>query len=122
MVKFIHLYGVIIVFVLHIGIKFERSLMLIQEKVSDCYELILEVSSTSPCFYGHEKNPHKRKYEQIPSSPSGVIDAILSSDSSNDSWAFGSVSSSPEPLFKKSRSGQMPSLNRVFVDAVGSPH
>ncbi|GFS40058.1 similar to CYCLIN D3;2 [Actinidia rufa] len=97
-------------------------LNLSKEKVSDCYELILEVSSTSPCFYGHEKNPHKRKYEQIPSSPSGVIDAILSSDSSNDSWAFGSVSSSPEPLFKKSRSAQMPSLNRVFVDAVGSPH
>ncbi|PSS02686.1 Cyclin-D3-1 like [Actinidia chinensis var. chinensis] len=97
-------------------------LNLSEEKVSDCYELILEVSSTSPCFYGHEKNPHKRKYEQIPSSPSGVIDAILSSDSSNDSWAFGSVSSSPEPLFKKSRSAQMPSLNRVFVDAVGSPH
>ena len=107
------------VFVLPIGIKFERSLMLIQEKVSNCYELILEVSSTSPCFYG----PHKRKYEQVRSSPSGVIDATFSSDSSNDSWAIGSsVSSSPEPLFKKSRSAPVPSLNRVFVDAVGSPN
>ncbi|PSS29314.1 Cyclin-D3-1 like [Actinidia chinensis var. chinensis] len=93
-------------------------LNLSKEKVSDCYELILEVSSTSPCFYG----PHKRKYEQVRSSPSGVIDAIFTSDSSNDSWAIGSsVSSSPEPLFKKSRSAQVPSLNRVFVDAVGSP-
>lgn len=38
----------------------------------------------------------KRKHDSIPSSPSGVIDAYLSSDSSVDSWAV-------EPPFKRSR-------------------
>lgn len=96
-----------------------------REKVKDCYELIGELASnTSCCFNGQQNNPHKRKHQQIPSSPSNVIDASFSSDSSNDSWAV--VSSSPEPLFKKSRAQEqpmhVPSLNRIlFVDIVGSP-
>lgn len=47
---------------------------------------------------------HKRKHDSIPSSPSGVIDAYFSSDSSVDSWAVtSSVSSSPETVLKRSR-------------------
>ncbi|KAJ8766874.1 hypothetical protein K2173_009218 [Erythroxylum novogranatense] len=85
-----------------------------EEKVDDCYELILELSKTRsrPC----NSKSQKRKYEPIPSSPSGVIDAGFSDDSSNDSWtlSWSSVSSSPEPLFKKSRTQDQ----LVFV---GSP-
>ncbi|KAL7236546.1 hypothetical protein ACSBR1_019775 [Camellia fascicularis] len=95
-----------------------------REKVKDCYELIGELASNTSYFNGQQNNPHKRKHQQIPSSPSNVIDASFSSDSSNDSWAV--VSSSPEPLFKKSRAQEqpmhVPSLNRIlFVDIVGSP-
>lgn len=101
-----------------------------KEEINECYELIGNISNTF-C-----KKSHKRKYEeeiQIPGSPSGVIDASFSSDSSNDSWGLGSSAcSSPEPpLFKKIRiheeklqmqmQRQMPSsFKRVFVD-VGSP-
>ncbi|XP_065872906.1 cyclin-D3-1 [Euphorbia lathyris] len=78
-----------------------------KEKVKDCYELICELLKrrSNGGYYGHKK----RKYEAIPSSPSGVIDAIFSSDNSNDSWPIStssSVSSSPQqqqPLFKKNR-------------------
>lgn len=104
-------------------------LNLSREEVNDCHQLITELSTTTCFFNGQLTNPHKRKYEQIPSSPSGVIDAYFSSDSSNDSWAVvgSSVSSSPEPLLKKTRSAQeqqmrLPSLSRVFVDVLGSPH
>ncbi|KAH0976892.1 hypothetical protein GBA52_026611 [Prunus armeniaca] len=97
-----------------------------KEKVNDCYSLILELSKAYDCGYN---NPHKRKHEQIPGSPSGVIDAYFSYDeSSNDSWAVGSsISSSPEPLLKRSRAAEkdqqmkMASLNRLFVGIVGSP-
>ncbi|GFP90584.1 cyclin-d3-2 [Phtheirospermum japonicum] len=67
------------------------------EKMDDCYELITEIID------GHGRNLcRKRKHEPTPGSPSGVIDAYLSSDSSNDSWAVGSSSSSsPEPLSKR---------------------
>ncbi|KAJ4716270.1 Cyclin d3 [Melia azedarach] len=89
-----------------------------KDKVSECYKLILEQSNTNEI-------PRKRKYESIPGSPGGVIDAAVFSceESSNDSWVVGpstSTSSSSvlsasaaEPLFKKSRV-----LNRVIV---GSP-
>ncbi|KAE8008010.1 hypothetical protein FH972_004560 [Carpinus fangiana] len=94
-----------------------------EEKVNACYNLILELSNAYNCVHN---NPLKRKYEQIPCSPSGVIDAVFSSDSSNDSWAVGlSVYSSPEPPFKKSRAHEqqmkLPSLNRISVGIVGSP-
>ncbi|KAK6128700.1 hypothetical protein DH2020_037550 [Rehmannia glutinosa] len=70
-----------------------------KEKIDDCYKFILEVMDD----HGR-KICHKRKHEPIPSSPSGVIDAYFSSDSSNDSWTVGSsMSSSPEPLSKRSR-------------------
>ncbi|XP_022726524.1 cyclin-D3-1-like [Durio zibethinus] len=100
-----------------------------KEKVNDCYKLILDLS-TKPQNNADSNPPHlhKRKLETVPGSPSGVIDAAFSSDSSNDSWAVGSsvsVYSSPEPPFKKSRAQEqgvrLPSLNRVFIDVVGSP-
>uniref|UniRef100_A0A2N9ETT6 B-like cyclin n=1 Tax=Fagus sylvatica TaxID=28930 RepID=A0A2N9ETT6_FAGSY len=97
-----------------------------QEKVNDCYNLILELSKAYNCAHDIS-NPHKRKYEQVPESPSGVIDAVFSSDSSNDSWSVGSsvYSSSSEPLFKKSRAHEqqmkLASLNRVSVGIVASP-
>lgn len=68
-----------------------------EEKVEDCTKLILEVSETHGLT-------QKRKYHSAPGSPNGVIDSYFSSDNSNDSWAFSSsVSSSPEPVFKKNR-------------------
>ncbi|KAH6760245.1 hypothetical protein C2S51_017194 [Perilla frutescens var. frutescens] len=71
----------------------------LQEKIDDCHKLILEAMDGLSC-----KSCCKRKFESIPSSPSGVIDAYFSSDSSVDSWAVAlSASSSPEPLFKRSR-------------------
>ncbi|XP_052200793.1 cyclin-D3-3-like [Diospyros lotus] len=68
------------------------------DKLEDCYKRIHESS------LGHQS--HKRKLVgSVPGSPNGVMEACFSSDSSNDSWAVtASVSSSPEPLLKKSRS------------------
>ncbi|KAL0360947.1 UNVERIFIED_CONTAM: Cyclin-D3-3 [Sesamum radiatum] len=71
------------------------------------YRLIQEVA-TSADF--HSSN--KRKFGSFPaagagSSPKGVVDVSFSSDSSNDSWAVASVasvSSSPEPPSKKTKS------------------
>ncbi|GFQ05563.1 cyclin-d3-2 [Phtheirospermum japonicum] len=74
------------------------ALRISEEKMDDYYELITEIIN------GHGHNLCcKRKHEPTPSSPSGVIDAYFSSDSSNDSWAIGSSSSSssPEPLSKR---------------------
>lgn len=93
-----------------------------------CYNLVVEHSKAYSSGFYHPINSHKRKHEQqAPDSPSGVIDAGFSSDSSNDSWAFRatSVCSSPEPSFKKSKSEESKmkfhSLNRAFLDIVGSP-
>ncbi|KAF8404966.1 hypothetical protein HHK36_009861 [Tetracentron sinense] len=96
-----------------------------KDKVDDCYQLILELSGT----HGNsltQNNTRKRKYDPVSESPNGVIDASFSCDSSNDSWAVASsVSSSPEPLFKRSRARdqqmRLPSFNRVFVDLLSSP-
>ncbi|GFP96533.1 cyclin-d3-2 [Phtheirospermum japonicum] len=68
-----------------------------KEKIDDCHKIIVEAMmddlSRKYCL--------NRKYSSIPNSPSGVIDAYFSSDSSVDSWAVGSsVSASPEPFFK----------------------
>ncbi|GFP78940.1 cyclin-d3-1 [Phtheirospermum japonicum] len=75
------------------------ALRISEEKMADCYELITEIID------GHGRNLcRKRKHAPTPGSPSGVIDAYFSSDSSNDSWAVGSSSSSsssPEPLSKR---------------------
>ncbi|GMH18145.1 hypothetical protein Nepgr_019986 [Nepenthes gracilis] len=89
-------------------------------KVNDCYQLIVEATGTMT------KGSKRKNYEDIPSSPSGMIDSYLSCESSNDLWAVGSSSSSsPVLLVKKSRVHEqqtMPlaSLSRVFVNAVGT--
>ncbi|CAI9765585.1 unnamed protein product [Fraxinus pennsylvanica] len=96
------------------------------EQLNDCCELISETSKTGSFL-------QKRRFREVPSSPNGVMDALsFSSDSSNDSWGVASCisSSSPssahQPLLKKRRVQEqqmkLPSLSRVFVDAVGSPH
>ena len=91
--------------------------------MDECYKLILEFLGS----HGHTQNQtHKRKHLSLPSSPSGIFDAPFSCDSSNDSWAMGtSISSTSQPLFKKSRAQdqqmRLPSLNRVSVDALSSP-
>nr|AAS48460.1 cyclin D3-2 [Euphorbia esula] len=92
-----------------------------KEEVNQCYKLILELS-------GKQDQGFKRKYPSRPGSPNGVIDAYFSGDSSNDSWGVSSsISSSPSiPRFKriKSQDQQMrlPSINRMFVDVLSSPH
>ncbi|KAK3017073.1 hypothetical protein RJ639_007004 [Escallonia herrerae] len=120
-----------------------------KEKVSDCYQRIVELSNsksnTSGCFYG-QKNPplhHKRKYEgqDVPSSPSRVIDAaslsFSSDDGSNDSWVVdSSVPTDHHPPLKKNKktttdqfkieplmmaSLSRSSSSRVFVDVVCRP-
>ncbi|KAL1134104.1 hypothetical protein V6Z11_A12G083800 [Gossypium hirsutum] len=93
-----------------------------EDKVNACYKLISELLESQ--YKGNQG--HKRKYKSIPSSPNGVIDASFGCDSSDDSWAVtSSVSSSPQPLFKRSRAQdqqmRLPSLNRMFVDVLSSP-
>ncbi|OIW14891.1 hypothetical protein TanjilG_30610 [Lupinus angustifolius] len=83
-----------------------------KEKIDECCKVMLEVCSA----YEQRKQWNKRKFGSIPSSPSGVMDVSFSSDSSNDSWALStsapaSVSSSPEPLFKKTRTQDQILLN-----------
>ncbi|KAF5740647.1 D3-type cyclin isoform 1 [Tripterygium wilfordii] len=69
------------------------------DKVDECCKLVMEFAS------GIQSN--KRKLGTIPGSPDRVIDVSFSSDNSNDSRAeASSVSSSPEPLSKKSRAVQ----------------
>lgn len=96
-----------------------------EDKVDDCYKLIVELS-TSHGF--NDNQSRKRKRHSIPGSPNGVIGVSFSCDSSNDSWAVASsISSSPEPLFKKSRAQDqqmrlLPPSNRMSLDvAVSSP-
>ncbi|KAI4298494.1 hypothetical protein L6164_032045 [Bauhinia variegata] len=113
------------------GVEYKKQLLgvlkISKEKVDECYNLILELSHANN--YGHN-NPRKRKYDKTPGSPSGVIDAVFSSDASNHSWTMGSslYSSSPEPLLKKSRAQEqqqqqqmkLSPLNRVIVGIVGT--
>ncbi|CAM8998591.1 unnamed protein product [Rhodiola kirilowii] len=79
-----------------------RTLGISKEKVSECYELIRDLTSSCGGFLSI-----KRKFGSLPGnpgSPTGVIDASFSSDSSNNSWsAESSVTSSPEPHSKRSR-------------------
>lgn len=94
-----------------------------EDKINECYNLVLEVSGS----HGNHSQSHKHKHLLLPASPLGVTEASFSSDSSNDSWAVAtSVSSSPEPLFKRRRLQEqqmrLPSLNRMFVDVLSSPH
>ncbi|CAA2982505.1 cyclin-D3-3-like isoform X2 [Olea europaea subsp. europaea] len=70
-----------------------------KERIDDCDKLILEVLED----HGH-RPCQKRKHKSTISSPKGIVDAYFCSDSSNDSWAVGSsISSSLEPIFKRSR-------------------
>ncbi|CAK9135360.1 unnamed protein product [Ilex paraguariensis] len=86
-----------------IGLEFQDQLLGIlgieKVKVDDCFKLIQEwASRVRYCL------SNKRKFRLLPGSPKGVMDMSFSSDSSNESWAVAaSVSSSPEPLSKKSR-------------------
>ncbi|KAG6382576.1 hypothetical protein SASPL_157752 [Salvia splendens] len=85
------------------AVEYEDQLMIVlrasKEEIDDCLSLISEATGGIG-----RKSCLKRKFDLIPSSPSGVIDAYFSSDSSVDSWAFAmSASSSPEPMFKRSR-------------------
>ncbi|KAJ7958200.1 Cyclin d3 [Quillaja saponaria] len=98
-----------------LGVEYQRQLLSIlgidKEEVDECSRLILKVASG----WHHSKQSHKRKYiGSIPGSPNGVMDVSFSSESSNDSWAgASSVSSSPEPLTKKSRAQHQLVLNHL---------
>ncbi|CAN4092654.1 unnamed protein product [Withania somnifera] len=86
-----------------IGEKYQDQLLgilrIVKDKVEECYRLIQEVA----CNIDFHSN--KRKFGRLPGSPTGVMDVSFSSDYSNDSWslATSSVTSSPEPLSKKTR-------------------
>ncbi|KAJ9186777.1 hypothetical protein P3X46_002313 [Hevea brasiliensis] len=102
-----------------LGAEYESQLLGIlgidKDKVDDCSQLIIEMASRDP---GSHSN--KRKFISIPGSPNGVMDVSFSSDSSNDSWAVASpLSSSPEPLSKKSRALQ--SSNHETTDFLSIP-
>lgn len=72
-----------------------------KDSIDECHDLILElmgIPGSKIC------QTHKRKCQSIPGSPDGVIDAYFSCESSNDSWVVASsVSSLPEPQYKRSR-------------------
>ncbi|KAK1324037.1 Cyclin-D3-1 [Acorus calamus] len=71
-----------------------------KDKMEACYQLILETMNFS---YGGGGGGYKRKHvSSALESPKGVGDLTFSSDSLNSSQA-SSVSSSPEPIFKKMR-------------------
>ncbi|OMP03901.1 hypothetical protein COLO4_10114 [Corchorus olitorius] len=79
-----------------------------KDKVDECCKLIIELATT------RVDKSNKRRFGSIPGSPNGVMDVSFSSDSSNDSWAVASsVSSSPEPLSKKTRTQQDQLLQRL---------
>ncbi|CAL0320764.1 unnamed protein product [Lupinus luteus] len=115
------------------GLEYKNQLLSVlkisKEKVDECYNAILHLKLKDSNVNNYaNKNPLKRKYEQIPGNPSGTIDATFSSDVSNDSWSMGSSSlySSPETklVSKKSKTqGQqmkLSPLNRVIVGIVGT--
>lgn len=86
--------------------------------MEDCCKLVLELASV--VNLGNQSN--KRKFGSVPSSPNGVMDVSFSSDSSDDSWAVASsVSSSPEPLSKKSRAIQDKLLHATNSDFLSIP-
>lgn len=72
-----------------------------KDSLEECYDLILELMGTS-CYKLCQSL--KRKHQSVPGSPSGVIDAYFSCESSNDSWSVASsISSSPEPQYKRNK-------------------
>lgn len=95
-----------------LGVEYREQLLGIlgidKEKVEDCYRLMMVVASAAAAYF-QSSNNNKRKFGiTLPGSPRGVMDMSFSSDTSNDSWSVAaSVSSSPEPLFKRSRAPTM---------------
>ncbi|GJX45161.1 cyclin, C-terminal domain-containing protein [Tanacetum coccineum] len=93
-----------------------------EEKIEGCSKFIMDVSN----HHGSNYFPtHKRRYSSVPGSPSGVVDAYFSSDNSNNSWAIASsVTSSPEPPFKKNRAQEqqmrLTPMNRVSISVLSS--
>ncbi|KAK8479391.1 hypothetical protein V6N13_024234 [Hibiscus sabdariffa] len=87
-------------------------------EVNVCCELI------SQLLEGHSKRNKgaKRKHGSISSSPNGVIDAPFSCSNSGD---LCTATSSPQLLFKRSRSKdqqmRLPLVNRMLVDVLSSP-
>ncbi|GMH04001.1 hypothetical protein Nepgr_005840 [Nepenthes gracilis] len=84
-----------------IGDEYQNQLLSIlglTRTVEECCHLILELASGGKILLCN-----KLKSISLPGSPSGVIDGLFSTDSSNDSWAVASSVSSPEPLPKKFR-------------------
>ncbi|KAK6923081.1 Cyclin, C-terminal domain [Dillenia turbinata] len=95
-----------------------------KDEADECYKFILELLGGSGST---ENQSHKRKYQSIPSSPNGIFDASFSSDNSNDSWVVASsVSSSPDPLIKRSRATDQQmrplSINRVSLNVLSSTY
>ncbi|KAG6392889.1 hypothetical protein SASPL_147117 [Salvia splendens] len=85
------------------AVEYEDQLMFVlrasKREIGDCLTLILEATGGLT-----RKSFCKQNFDSIPSSPSGVIEAYFSSESSVDSLAVAmSASSSPEPLFKRSK-------------------
>ena len=87
--------------------------------MDECYNLILAMASLKPNM---DKQTKKRKLGSIPGSPNGVMEVSFSGDSSNESWAVvASVSSSPDPLSKKSRAQQQLLVNHPSSDFLSIP-
>ncbi|KAK7410062.1 hypothetical protein VNO78_00547 [Psophocarpus tetragonolobus] len=84
-----------------------------KEKVKECCKMMMRL--WSGCEEQGKQWCMKRKFGLVPGSPNGVMDVCFSCDSSNDSWAVAaaSVSSSPEPLSKKSRAKEELLPNRL---------
>ncbi|XP_071711629.1 cyclin-D3-3-like [Rutidosis leptorrhynchoides] len=94
-----------------------------EEDLNGCCAFIKDVSNShGNCYFP----THKRK-SSVPESPNGVVDAYFSSDNSNNSWAIASsVTSSPEPPFKKNRAQEqqmrLTPVNRMSIGVLSNPH
>ncbi|XP_076901730.1 cyclin-D3-3-like [Bidens hawaiensis] len=105
--------------------QFMNLLNIDEENIDVCSKFIMDVSNNhGSCYFQFQS--HKRKYSSVPGSPSGVVDAYFSSDNSNNSWAFvSSVTSSPEPQFKKNRVQEqqmrLAPVNRVSIGVLSNP-
>nr|GEW07398.1 cyclin, C-terminal domain-containing protein [Tanacetum cinerariifolium] len=93
-----------------------------EEKIKRCSTFIMDVSNHHGSNYS---STNKKRYSSpsVPGSPSGVVDAYVSSDNSSNSWAFASsVTSSPEPLFKNNRVQEqqmrLTPVNRVSISVL----
>ncbi|KAK4710334.1 hypothetical protein R3W88_004847 [Solanum pinnatisectum] len=82
-------------------LKVRKFVIFKQDSIDECHDLILElmgIPGSKIC------QTHKSKCQSIPGTPDGVIDAYFSCESSNDSCVVASsVSSLPEPQYKRSR-------------------